>query len=76
MSIFGGQQSAARGQQNLLDPRAKIQELQKDPAATLAQAGFNIPAGMTDPSQILAQLQRQARPGVVQTALRMLGGNK
>lgn len=77
MSIFGGnRQKPAQDQSGQLDPMQKIREIQQNPSATLGQAGFNLPSNMTDPNQILALMQQQARPGVVQTALRILGGKK
>ena len=60
MSIFDKLQpgsvapAAQQGQQQ--DPRQLLQQLRQDPGATLKSAGLEVPAGMTDPQQMVQHL--------------------
>lgn len=42
--------------QNQANPAQMLQQLRQNPAATLQSAGLNIPAGLTDPQQIVQHL--------------------
>lgn len=75
MSIFdriGGQRGGIPQNQS---PQQIIAQIKRDPTATLAQAGIDIPQGMTDAEQVLNHMLNgnQLKPGVRQAALRMLG---
>lgn len=75
MSLFGGSRRQAPQQPGALDPRAKLQELQQNPSATLAQAGLSVPANCRTSEEVLTHL---VQSGQVPTALynraaRMLG---
>ena len=56
-------------------PQQVIDQIKHDPTATLAQAGIDIPKGMTDAEQVLNHMLNgnQLKPGVRQAAMRMLG---
>lgn len=58
--------------------RQEIGNIQRNPAAYLAQRGFTIPDGMTDPRQITVHLLQsgQVGGGRLQQIIRMLGGGK
>lgn len=81
MSLFqqlsrpAASQVPQQGQRQLMDPRQKLQELQAHPAATLAQAGFNVPDNLTDAQQIINHLVQsgQVSPQLYNKAARMLG---
>jgi hypothetical protein len=68
MSIFGGNRNQAQQpmQPGLLDPRSKLQELQQNPSATLAQAGLSVPASCRTSEEVLTHL---VQSGQVPTAL-------
>ena len=67
-----GQNSASQQQQ--IDPRQMMQQLQTNPAAMLKQAGLTIPGGMKDPQQIINHLLQsgQIPPAKYQQAVQML----
>lgn len=82
MSLFdriGGQRGGIPQpqptQQMQQTPQQIIAQIKHDPTATLAQAGIDIPQGMTDAEQVLNHMLNgnQLKPGVRQMALRMLG---
>lgn len=79
MSIFGGNRNQApqqpMQQPGLLDPRAKLQELQQNPSATLAQAGFSVPANCRTSEEVLTHLvqSRQVPTALYNRAARLLG---
>ncbi len=79
MSIFdriGGQRGGIpQNQSPQQTPQQIIAQIKRDPTATLAQAGIDIPQGMTDAEQVLNHMLNgnQLKPGVRQAALRMLG---
>ena len=69
MSLFdmtGGQRQ---------NPMQMMQQLRSNPAATLKQAGMNIPDGMNDPQQIVNHLLQsgQINNARLQAAQRMMG---
>ena len=55
--------------------RQEIGNIKNDPAAYLAQRGFNIPAGMSDPKDITVHLLRSGQVGgaKLQQIVRLLG---
>lgn len=67
-----GQNSASQQQQ--IDPRQMMQQLQANPAAMLKQAGLTIPNSMKDPQQIINHLLQsgQVPQARYQQALQML----
>ncbi len=67
MSIFN-----QLGQQN---PMQMMQQLRQDPVGMLQRAGLNVPAGMSDPQQIIQHLMQsgQVSQQRYQQALQMLG---
>ncbi|MBO7669842.1 MAG: hypothetical protein J6S60_04555 [Oscillospiraceae bacterium] len=68
MSLFD-----SLGQQT--NPMQMMQQLRSNPAATLKQAGMNVPDGMTDPQQIVNHLLQsgQISNSRLQMAQRMMG---
>lgn len=66
MSIFN-----QLGQQN---PMQMMQQLRQDPVGMLQRAGLNVPAGMTDPQQIINHLMQsgQVSQQRYQQALQMM----
>ena len=42
-----------------MNPIQMLSQIRQNPSAVLQQAGFNIPAGMTDPQQIIQQMLQQ-----------------
>lgn len=76
MSIFDqlGQQQAPQPQ----NPMQQMQSLRADPAAFLKQRGLNIPAGMTNPQQIVQHLMQSGQVGgqKFQQAMRMMQSMK
>ena len=46
------------GQQN---PMQMLQQIRQNPAAILQKAGLNIPAGMSDPQQIIQHLMQSGQ---------------
>lgn len=58
-----------------ITPQEAMQQLRSDPARTLQQAGLTIPAGMTDPQQIINHLMQsgQISSPRLQMAQRMMG---
>lgn len=79
MSLYdriGGQRGGIpQPQPTQQTPQQIIAQIKHDPTATLAQAGIDIPQGMTDAEQVLNHMLsgNQLKPGVRQMALRMLG---
>lgn len=77
MSLFDS--LGAKAQQQGANPQAKAQqamaELQANPAGVLGNLGLNIPAGMTDPQQIVQHLMQtgQVPQGRLAQALKMMG---
>lgn len=73
MSLFDqlGRQAPQRP-----DPQREMQSLRADPGAYLKQRGFNIPAGMNNPQQIVQHLMQSGQVGNqrYQTVMRMLQG--
>lgn len=59
------------GQQN---PMQMMQQLRQDPVGMLQRAGLNVPAGMTDPQQIINHLMQsgQVSQQRYQQALQMM----
>lgn len=47
------------GQQQ--NPMQMLQQIRQNPAAILQKAGLNIPAGMTDPQQIIQHLMQSGQ---------------
>lgn len=47
------------GQQN--NPMQMLQQIRQNPAAILQKAGLNIPAGMSDPQQIIQHLMQSGQ---------------
>ena len=47
------------GQQQ--NPMQMLQQIRQNPAAILQRAGLNIPAGMTDPQQIIQHLMQSGQ---------------
>lgn len=47
------------GQQN--NPMQMLQQIRQNPAAILQRAGLNIPAGMSDPQQIIQHLMQSGQ---------------
>ena len=47
------------GQQQ--NPMQMLQQIRQNPAAILQRAGLNIPAGMTDPQQIVQHLMQSGQ---------------
>ena len=74
MSIFDNLPSnASNTQANALN-RA-LEQIKRNPAETLKQRGFNIPAGMNNPQQIVQHLLQsgQIGNGKLQAAMQMIG---
>ena len=53
MSVFDSLKSQQPAQMNLMQ---QLQELKQHPASFLQKAGYNIPDGMVDPTQITQHL--------------------
>ena len=74
MGIFNslGQKPVGLQAQN---PQQALAQLKSNPAATLKQAGLNIPEGMTDPGAIIQHLLQsgQINNSRLQMAQRMAG---
>ena len=80
MSIFdsfGGQQQT---QAPRVTPQQALSQLQNDPSGTLRQCGLSVPAGMTNPQQMVQHLMQsgQLPQGVFGQAMQivswMMGG--
>lgn len=77
MSLFDS--LGAKSQQQGTNPQAKAQqamaELQANPAGVLGNLGLNIPAGMTDPQQMVQHLMQtgQVPQGRFAQAMQMMG---
>lgn len=57
MSLFDSLRNKPQQKtQQRINPQQAMQQLQSNPAATLKQAGLNIPDGMNDPRQIINHL--------------------
>lgn len=69
LSKHGGSQAA----QQQMNPMQMMGQLRSDPAKMLGQAGFNIPAGMNNPQQIVQHLMQsgQLPQGRLQQAMQM-----
>lgn len=67
MSLFN---NLGGGNQN---PLAMLQQLKTNPAQVLSQAGYNIPAGITNPQQIVNHLLQsgQVNQGKITQAQQM-----
>ena len=77
MGIFdslGSKGQNGTSQQQQIDPRQMMQQLQENPAAMLKQAGLTIPGGMKDPQQIINHLLQsgQIPQAKYQQAVQML----
>lgn len=77
MGIFdslGSKGQNGASQQQQIDPRQMMQQLQANPAAMLKQAGLTIPGGMKDPQQIINHLLQsgQIPQAKYQQAVQML----
>lgn len=77
MGIFdslGSKEQNGASQQQQIDPRQMMQQLQANPAAMLKQAGLTIPGGMKDPQQIINHLLQsgQIPQAKYQQAVQML----
>ena len=76
MSLFDslGNQPKQQTQQRMT-PQQAMQQLRADPAGTLKAAGYNVPAGMSDPQQIVNHLLQsgQVSNPRLQMAQRMMG---
>lgn len=61
------------GQQQ--NPQLLLQQIQRDPAGMLAQKGFNVPQGMTNPQQIVNHLisSGQVPNSRLQQIMQMMG---
>lgn len=68
-------QNSQQRQNALLDPMQKLQELRRSPAATLAQAGLQIPENLTSDQEIADYLVQsgQVPPALYNRFARMLG---
>lgn len=77
MSLFDS--LGTKNQQQEQAPNTKAQQamsqLQADPAGVLGQIGLNIPAGMTDPQQMVQHLMRsgQLPQSRLAQAMQMMG---
>lgn len=75
MGIFDslGKQGGSQAAQQQMNPMQMIGQLRADPAKMLGQAGFNIPAGMNNPQQIVQHLMQsgQIPQGKLQQAMQM-----
>lgn len=80
MSLFerlGGQAPAGNNQPNAQpNMQNALQQLRRNPVAELAQHGYTIPQGMTDPHQMVDHLIQsgQVPQNRLTTLLRMMGG--
>lgn len=77
MGLFDqlGQQAPAQGAQRpQMNPMQMVQQLRQNPSAVLKQAGMSIPAGMSDPQQIINHLLQsgQIPQGRYQAAMQMM----
>lgn len=52
--------------QRQMTPQSAMQQLRQNPGATLKQAGFNVPDGMTDPREIAMHLMQSGQVGAQQ----------
>lgn len=70
MSLFN-----QMGQTQPLNPMQAIQQIQSNPAGMLCQAGYNIPAGMNNPQQIVSYLLQtgQVQQGRINQLMNMAG---
>lgn len=75
MGIFDslGKQGGSQAAQRQMNPMQMMRQLRSDPAKMLGQAGFNIPAGMNNPQQIVQHLMQsgQLPQGRLQQAMQM-----
>lgn len=55
--LFGGAATPSSQQQNHPDPRQGYQQMMQDPSGFFAPLGLNIPAGMSDPQEIINHLR-------------------
>ena len=60
------------------NPMQMMQQLRADPAGFLRQAGLNVPAGITDPQQMINHLMQsgQVSQQRYQQAMQMMQGMK
>ena len=63
MSIFDslGSGSQQQGQAPNMKAQQAMAQLQADPAGVLGQIGLNVPAGMTDPRQMVQHLMQSGQ---------------
>lgn len=56
-------------------PQQALSQLQNDPSGTLRQCGLNVPAGMTDPHQMVQHLMQsgQLPQGIFGRAMQIMG---
>lgn len=59
-SLSGNQQ---KPQQQQMTPQQALSQLQADPSGVLKQVGLNIPAGMTNPQQMVQHLIQSGQVG-------------
>lgn len=73
MSIFD-----QLGQGRQMNPMQMMQSLRADPASFLQRAGLNVPAGVTNPQQIVQHLMQsgQVSQQKLQQAMQMMQGMK
>ena len=60
MSLY----DAIRGAQQPVQPQniqQALQQIKQDPRSFVEQAGYNVPAGVTDPRQMVAQLMNSGQ---------------
>lgn len=58
MSLF---ETLGHKQAEQITPETAMRQLRDNPTATLKQAGYSIPDGMTDPSQIIQHLMQSGQ---------------
>ena len=63
MNLFDslGTGSQRQGQNPKITAQQAMSQLQSDPAGILGQIGLNIPAGMTDPQQMVQHLMQSGQ---------------
>ena len=78
MSFFnqlGRQQGFQQPQLQRMNPMQAMQQLRSDPAGFLRQAGLNVPAGISEPQQLINHLMQsgQVSQQQYQQAMQMMG---
>ena len=71
MSLF----DSLQGRAPQANPMQMLQQLRADPVGMLKQRGLNIPAGMSNPQQILSHLMQTGQVSAprVQQIMQMMG---